>query len=180
MIQIGEITLQRNDLYEAFKELEALKANGVLPIQNLQHWLNLHHCLLPDCKAFIKHYQRDCACQYPDCVCKMTCTCGKCTFCDVQKFQNLYDKFDLLVEYHSNSDSCFEAILDYPKSKYWKRKYYKLYDKLVLFHYHFDKDFDTPGHSGSEGRVFVNDEIEVVAEDFGDILNFLRLYDEVA
>ena len=40
----------------------------------------------------------------------------------------------------------------------------KIYvNKLSLFHYHFDLDFDLPSHDGFEGRVFVNNEIEVEA-----------------
>jgi len=61
----------------------------------------------------------------------------------------------------------------------WARKYHKLYDKLILFHNDFDKDFDLPSHEGYEGRVFVNDEIEVEAEDFKEILKFLDLYQDI-
>lgn len=113
----------------------------------------------------------------------MTCTCGKCTYCDVQKCQDLYKSCTTLVEYHSCLSSCKEAITYHDqnvwnekKQMYWKRKYSKLYDKLSLFHYHFDKDFDLPSHYGFEGRVFVNNEIEVDAKDFKEILEFIDLY----
>lgn len=113
----------------------------------------------------------------------MTCSCGKCTFCDAQKFKDLYNSFTTLVKYHSYGRICIEAIARYNqygvnemKLKYWKKKYSKLHDKLSLFHYHFDKDFDMPSHDGFEGRVFVNNEIEVDAGDFKEILDILDLY----
>lgn len=183
LINKGEITELSYDLNESIKDIDILQANGIISMECIQHWLNLCRCLLPDCKEFIRLYQINCACQYPVCFCKMTCTCGKCAYCDVQKFQNLYNKFSLLAEYHAYSNSCKEAIEDYDnyllenKDKYWKRKHYKLYDKLALFHYHFDKYFDTHDHEGYEGRVFVNDEIEADWKDFESILVFLRLYD---
>lgn len=171
------------DIGEAFKELNALKFDGVISIQSIHHWLNLCRCLLPDCNEFIKLYQSDCVCQYLDCVCKLTCTCGKCAYCDVQKFQDLYAKFSLLTEFHSYSECCKEAIEGYKNYgldgnvRYWRQKYSKLIDKMALFHYHFDKDFDTPDHEGFEGRVFVDDEIEVDKKDFKGILEFLELYE---
>lgn len=185
-MKLGETTAFSYVLKEAFNEIMALKADGVISIENINFWQNLYHCLLPDCKEFIKLYQSDYACQYPVCLCKLTCICGKCTYCDVQKFQDLYDKFNLLAEYHAYSASCKDAVAEYNnyvlenQDKYWRKKHYKLYDKLALFHYHFDKDFDTPGHEGFEGRVFVDDEIEVDKKDFDRILDFLSLYDEVA
>lgn len=53
----------------------------------------------------------------------------------------------------------------------------KIYvNKLSLFHYHFDLDFDLSSHDGFEGKVFVNNEIEVDAKDFKEILEFIDLY----
>ncbi len=186
MIKSGYITELNYDLNEAFKEIEVVKRDGVLSIESINYWQKLCSCLLEDCTDFIKLYKLNGACHSPLCLCKMTCSCGKCTYCAVQKFQDLYNKFNSLVEYHSYTDSCKEANIDHDnyvlkdkKLKYWERRYSKLYDKLMLFHYDFDKDFDQPSHEGYEGKVFVNNEIEVDAEDFKEILVFLHLFENV-
>lgn len=186
MIKLGEITELSHDLKEAFNYMQDLKVDGIISIESINYWHKLCSCLLQDCTDFIKLYKLDWTCQYTLCLCKITCSCGKCTYCDVWKFQDLYNIFNSLVDYHSYTDSCKEAIIDYDNSvlkdkklKYWTRRYSKLYDKLILFHYDFDKDFDLPSHEGYKGKVFVNDEIEVDAEDFKEILVFLDLFENV-